>query len=129
MVRKQFQRFSFSVVISAFALTAGACGDKEPDSSVQPTKSVEPTESITPTQTVSDHSEPTKEAQPTDKPEPTKEEQPTKEPEPSNTVDVKYTKLDITEDMITSSEPWNNGPDVAANAFDGDTSTSFAGIL
>ncbi len=42
--------------------------------------------------------------------------------------DLAYTKLEITEDMITSSTPWNNGSDVAANAFDGDTSTYFDGV-
>ncbi len=30
--------------------------------------------------------------------------------------------------MITSSMPWNNGSDVAANAFDGDVSTFFDGL-
>lgn len=45
-----------------------------------------------------------------------------------NLLPVTYTKIDITEDMITSSEPWNNGPDVAANAFDGDVSTFFDGL-
>ncbi len=38
-----------------------------------------------------------------------------KEKEPS---EITYTKLTITEDMITSSMPWNNGSDVAANAFE-----------
>ena len=47
-------------------------------------------------------------------------------PEPDG--DVAYTKIVVTEDMITSSTPWNNGSDVAANAFDGDTSTFFDGI-
>lgn len=41
---------------------------------------------------------------------------------------VTYTKLAVTEDMLTSSTPWNNGPDVAANAFDGSTSTFFDGL-
>ncbi|MCD8004021.1 MAG: discoidin domain-containing protein [Clostridia bacterium] len=44
------------------------------------------------------------------------------------TVDVVYTKLEIAESMITSSVPWNNGSDVAANAFDGSTSTFFDGL-
>lgn len=48
-----------------------------------------------------------------------------KEKEPS---EITYTKLTITEDMITSSMPWNNGSDVAANAFDGDVSTFFDGL-
>ncbi|MCD7775772.1 MAG: discoidin domain-containing protein, partial [Firmicutes bacterium] len=42
--------------------------------------------------------------------------------------DVEYTQITVTEDMITSSTPWNNGSDVAANAFDGDTSTYFDGV-
>lgn len=124
-VRKQFQKFLFSAAVSVFALTAGACGDEKADPTVQPTESVKPTKVITPTQAVPTDFEPTKEAEPT-------KEEPTKEPEPTkgeaSAADVKYTKLEITESMITSSEPWNNGPDVAANAFDGDTSTFFDGV-
>ncbi|MDE7327744.1 MAG: discoidin domain-containing protein, partial [Lachnospiraceae bacterium] len=45
-----------------------------------------------------------------------------------NPSEITYTKLSVTEDMITSSAPWNNGPDVAANAFDGDVSTFFDGL-
>ncbi len=55
--------------------------------------------------------------------EETKPEEETYEP-----FEVTYEKLKITSKMITSSEPWNNGSDVAANAFDGDTSTFFDGI-
>ncbi|MCD7775927.1 MAG: discoidin domain-containing protein, partial [Firmicutes bacterium] len=46
----------------------------------------------------------------------------------SATVDVVYTKLEITESMITSSVPWIEGVDEAINAFDGDVFTYFDGI-
>ncbi len=41
---------------------------------------------------------------------------------------VSYEKIKVTSKMITSSTPWNNGADVAANAFDGKTTTFFDGI-
>ncbi len=47
-------------------------------------------------------------------------------PEPNG--DAAYKKINVTADMITSSTPWNNGSDVAANAFDGNASTFFDGI-
>ncbi len=47
---------------------------------------------------------------------------------PEPTGDVVYTKITVTEDMVTSSTPWNDGPDVAMNAFDGDVGTFFDGV-
>ncbi len=41
---------------------------------------------------------------------------------------VTYKKIKVTSKMITSSTPWNNGTDVAANAFDGKTNTFFDGV-
>ncbi len=49
-----------------------------------------------------------------------------KYPEPNGAV--AYTKIEVTENMVTSSTPWNDGADVAANAFDGNTGTFFDGI-
>ena len=51
---------------------------------------------------------------------------PTVWPEP--TGNVTYTKIKVTPDMVTSSTPWNNGSDVATNAFDGRVDTFFDGI-
>ncbi len=47
---------------------------------------------------------------------------------PEPTGDVAYTKIEITEDMVTGSTPWNNGGDVASKAFDGDINTFFDGV-
>ena len=47
---------------------------------------------------------------------------------PEPTGDVEYTKIKVKADMVTSSTPWNNGSDVAANAFDGKTNTFFDGV-
>ena len=55
-----------------------------------------------------------------------KKPEPMSYPEPDG--DVEYTKIDVTEDMITSSTPYNNGSDVAAKAFDGNVSTFFDGV-
>lgn len=52
----------------------------------------------------------------------------TKPDEPEVPIEVTYKKLKVTAKMITSSEPWNNGSDVAANAFDGKTATFFDGL-
>lgn len=52
-----------------------------------------------------------------------------KEPDvPDEPIEVTYSKVKVTSSMITSSTPWNNGSDVAANAFDGKTSTFFDGV-
>ena len=47
---------------------------------------------------------------------------------PEPTGDVEYKKITVTADMVTSSTPWNNGSDVAMNAFDGSTDTFFDGV-
>lgn len=43
-------------------------------------------------------------------------------------IEVTYEQLKVTDEMITSSTPWNNGSDVASKAFDGNTSTFFDGV-
>ncbi len=48
--------------------------------------------------------------------------------EPIDPDAVSYEKIKVTAKMLTSSTPWNNGTDVAANAFDGKPTTFFDGV-
>ncbi len=65
----------------------------------------------------------------TEKETETEKESETEKPEDTEPpAEVTYEKVTVTEDMISSSDPWNNGGDVAAKAFDGNTSTFFDGV-
>ena len=142
MGKKLLKIFSCAAA-AMLVLGAGACGGEDAEESLNPTVSatpdVKPEEGEEPPSVTPDIEK--------DKEEKDKEEsgdagdQETDKTSGEGTEDIKgqedgvdnllpvtYTKIDITEDMITSSEPWNNGPDVVANAFDGDVSTFFDGL-
>lgn len=121
-MRKKIATIFSYVTAAMLVLGMGACGGKGEEEALNPTATVAADASPT-------GGEQGKEPSATPDASPAGEE---KEKEPSAAPDagneITYTKIAITEDMITSSTPWNNGPDVAANAFDGDVSTFFDGL-
>lgn len=121
-MRKKIATIFSYVTAAMLVLGMGACGGKGEE------------EALNPTATVAADANPTggeqgKEPSATPDASPAgeeKEKEPSAAPNAGN--EITYTKIAITEDMITSSTPWNNGSDVAANAFDGDVSTFFDGL-
>lgn len=123
-MKKKWWNFVVCATLSVSVLCAGACGGGDTDEAV-------PT--VTPMPDLQTSVAPENKA--TQTPEPSAENGADASnagdkalddgKEPAN---VTYTKLRVTKEMISGSVPWNDGPDVAANAFDGNTSTFFDGV-
>lgn len=138
-MRKKIAKIFSYVTAAMLVLGMGACGGKGEEEALNPTATVaadaNPTgggqgkePSATPDANPAGEE---KEKEPSAAPDASpageeKEKEPSAAPDAGN--EITYTKIAITEDMITSSTPWNNGSDVAANAFDGDVSTFFDGL-
>lgn len=123
-MNKKLRTFLLTLTASALVLTTSACGKENTTTDTNPT--VAPTAEASPEPTATTAPTPTTAPTATPKPTATPTVAPTEEPKADD--NVTYTRLTITEDMLTSSTPWNNGSDVAANAFDGNTSTFFDGV-